>query len=88
MELDAEAIGDCSCDDPVELIHGCGHAFLKSDPFEGRELVFAAYLRSARKAPERDRYRYDYEEQDHVERLGILQSLPCPVMRSGYRSAL
>ena len=90
IERDMEAIEDFACDYPVELIHGCGHAFLKRYPFEGRELVFAdpPYLRSTRKAPERYRYHYDYTEQDHVELREILKSLPCPVMLSGYRSAL
>ncbi|MCY4228398.1 MAG: hypothetical protein OXF20_12075 [Gammaproteobacteria bacterium] len=90
IELDVEALEGFSCDYPVELVHGCCHAFLKRYPFEGRELVFAdpPYLRSTRKAPERYRYRHDYAEQDHVELLGILKSLPCQVMLSGYRSAL
>lgn len=38
--------------------------------------------------PKRYRYRYDYEQQDHVELIGILKSLPCAVMLSGYPSIL
>ena len=34
------------------------------------------------------RYRFDYEEQDHVELLELLKGLPCQVMLSGYPSAL
>ena len=34
------------------------------------------------------RYRYDYAEQDHLELLACLQQLPCPVILSGYPSAL
>ncbi len=70
--------------------HGCCHAFLKEYPFEGGELAFVdpPYLKSTRKAPERYRYRYDDEEQDHLELLAIVKSLPCSVMLCGYRSAL
>ena len=90
LELDPRALADFSCACPVQLIHGCCHAFLKSYPFEGRELVFSdpPCLGSTRKAPERYRYRHDYEEQDHVELIGILKSLACPVQLSGYRPAL
>ncbi len=90
IELDARAIEDFSCDYPVQLIHGCCHAFLKEYPFEGGELAFVdpPYLKSTRKAPERDRYRYDDEEQDHLEWLAIVKSLPCSVRLCGYRSAL
>jgi len=38
--------------------------------------------------PKRYRYRYDYEQQDHVELIGTLKSLPCAVMLSGYPSIL
>ena len=34
------------------------------------------------------RYRFEYEEQDHVELLELLKSLPCSVILSGYPSAL
>ena len=34
------------------------------------------------------RYRFDYTDDDHAELLGILKSLPCQVMVSGYPSAL
>ena len=33
------------------------------------------------------RYRYDYEEQDHVDLLALLKAVPCPVILSGYPSA-
>ena len=90
IDLDAKALADFSCDYPVELIHGCCHEFLKTYPFQGTELAFCdpPYLKSTRKAPERYRYRYDYEESDHIELLGILTTLPCQVMVSGYRSEL
>jgi hypothetical protein len=34
------------------------------------------------------RYRYDYQRQDHVELLALLKAVPCPVILSGYPSAL
>ena len=34
------------------------------------------------------RYRFDYEEADHVELLELLKAVRCQVMVSGYRSAL
>ncbi len=33
--LGGAAIGDCSCDDPVERVHGGCHEFLKGYPFGG-----------------------------------------------------
>ena len=56
--------------------------------FEGTELVYSdpPYLKGTRTS--RRRYRYDYEEADHVEWLELLKALPCPVMVSGYPSAL
>ncbi len=90
IDLDAAAIADFSCDYPVELIHGCCHEYLSGHEFDKDVLVYSdpPYLKSTRKAPERYRYRYDYEEADHVELLELLKSLPCQVMVSGYRSAL
>ncbi len=34
------------------------------------------------------RYRFDYTDDNHVELLGILKVLPCPVMGLGYPSRL
>ena len=44
------------------------------------------YLRHTRSS--RRRYRFDYEEADHIELLEQLKTLPCQVMVSGYPSAL
>lgn len=72
----------------VELIHGCAHRFLAEREYQGRELVYCdpPYLKTTRSSSRR--YRYDYEEPDHVELVGLLKSLPCAVMLSGYPSAL
>ena len=76
------------CDYPVELVHGCAHRFLAEFTFEGTELLYCdpPYLRRTRSSTRR--YRYDYEESDHVELLALLVGVPCQVMVSGYRSRL
>ena len=90
IDLDRRCIDRFSCTYPVELVHGCCHAYLNDFSYDGDELIFAdpPYLRSTRKAPERYRYRHDYDDQDHVELLGILKSVPCRVMVCGYSSEL
>lgn len=90
IDLDRRAIEGFSCEHPVELVHGCCHAHLAQFAFDGSELVYAdpPCLKSTRKAPGRYRCRFDYEEGDHAELLGILKSLPCAAMLSGYPSAL
>jgi len=54
----------------------------------GRELVYSdpPYLHDTRTSGRR--YRFDYEEQDHIELLELLKTLPCNVILSGYPSAL
>ena len=44
------------------------------------------YLKRTRTS--RRRYRFDYEEADHIVLLTLLATLPCQVMVSGYPSAL
>ena len=90
IDLDRGAIERFSCDYPVELVHGCCHEYLAGFAYDGTELVYAdpPYLKSARKAPGRYRYRFDYEDKDHIELLGLLKALPCRVMISGYGSEL
>jgi DNA adenine methylase len=88
IDLDARALEQFACDYPVEKIHGCAHRFLGEYPFTGRELVYSdpPYLTSARSSGRR--YRFDYAERDHLALLGLLKALPCPVILSGYPSAL
>ncbi len=88
IDLNRRAIDSFSCDYPVELHHGCCHAFLSDFDFDGRELVYSdpPYVQSARKSQRR--YRFDYTDADHAALLGILKSLPCSVMVSGYPSRL
>lgn len=73
---------------PVKLIEGCAHQFLKEYELQGRELIYCdpPYLHSTRTSDRR--YRFDYTEQDHVDLLSTLRTLPCAAIISGYPSAL
>jgi hypothetical protein len=88
IDLDARALERFQCDYPLEKIHGCAHRFLAEYPFTGRELLYSdpPYLQQTRTSSRR--YRYDYEERDHIELLELLGCLPCPVILSGYPSSL
>ena len=88
IDRDARALDAFEYDYPVELIHGCAHRFLSEYAFEGSELIYSdpPYLRRTRTS--KQRYRFDYEEADHIELLELLKAVSCQVMVSGYRSAL
>ena len=88
VDLNRRAIEGFKCDHPVELHHGCALRYLEAFPFQGRELVYCdpPYVQSTRRSERR--YRFDCTDDDHVALLGILKSLPCQVMVSGYPSAL
>ena len=88
IDLNRRAIDTFSCAYPVELHHGCAHAFLSDFDFQGDELVYSdpPYVQSTRRSQRR--YRFDYTDDDHVALLGILKSLPCSVIISGYPSRL
>jgi DNA adenine methylase len=60
-------------------------AFLKSYRFRGDEFVYMdpPYWPETRRSP-RSPYRFDYTKAEHIALLGILKSLPCRVMISGY----
>ena len=66
----------CPCLFGLVPVSGPG-AGLQRSPLSARET-----RRSAR------RYRFDYEEVDHVALLDLLKDLPCQVMVSGHPSAL
>ena len=88
IDRNDRALEGFSCDYPVELVHGCAHRFLTEFAYQGRELIYCdpPYLHATRSGERR--YRYDYEEADHRELLALLKTLPCPVILSGYPSAL
>lgn len=88
IDLDPQAISGFESPYPVELINGCAHRFLADYAYQGSELIYSdpPYLLRTRTSARR--YRFDYEEPDHVELLELLKTLPCQVMISGYPSAL
>ena len=88
IERDAQALEAFVCAYPVDLVYGCAHDFLASFPFLGPELVYSdpPYLQATRRSPQR--YRFEYEEADHIALLTLLKALPCQVMVSGHPSAL
>lgn len=88
IDLNPRALQRFQCTYPVQLIHGCAHRFLADYNYQGRELVYCdpPYLQHTRSSPRR--YRFDYQQADHLELLGLLSKLPCSVILSGYPSAL
>jgi DNA adenine methylase len=88
IDLNRRALERFQCDYPVQLVHGCAHRFLAEFEYRGRELVYCdpPYLHSTRTSDRR--YRFEYEERDHIELLRLLKRLPCQVILSGYPSAL
>jgi len=73
---------------PVKFIHGDASSSLKNYNFVGDELVYCdpPYMMETRKGGAI--YRHEYTDEQHVELLDILLSLPCYVMVSGYRAPL
>ena len=88
IDIDPRPLSRFDCGYPVRLVNGCAHEFLRRYDFGGAELVYSdpPYLMCTRTWGRR--YRYDYEERDHVELLELLKTLPCAVIVSGYASAL
>ena len=88
IDLNRKALDAFECDYPVEKVQGCAHGFLARFPYTGRELIYCdpPYLHSTRTSDRR--YRFDYEEKDHLELLEVLKGLPCSVILSGYPSRL
>lgn len=88
IDRNQRALEQFQCAYPVELVHGCAHRFLADYAYQGRELVYCdpPYLQETRTSSRR--YRFDYEDEDHLELLKLLKRLPCHVMLSGYPSAL
>jgi site-specific DNA-adenine methylase len=88
IDRNERALEKFQCEYPVELVQGCAHRFLADFDYQGRELVYCdpPYLHSTRSSERR--YRFDYEEHDHLELLRLLKSLPCQVILSGYPSGL
>jgi len=88
IDPNRRSVDGFACGYPVEPRHGCALGFLGTFPFRGRGLVHRdpPHVLPTRRGPRR--HRFDFTDGDHVELPGLLGSLPCPVMVSGYPSAL
>ncbi len=88
IDIDPQPLAEFTCDYPVQKVNGCAHRFLADYDYQGRELVYSdpPYLLHTRTS--RRRYRFEYRQQDHIELLTLLKTLPCHVMLSGYPSAV
>jgi len=88
IDIDPEPLRTFSCPYPVEKIHTCAHEFLAHYDYQGRELIYSdpPYLHHTRTS--KRRYRFEYEEHDHLELLRLLKSVPYQVILSGYPSAV
>jgi DNA adenine methylase len=88
IDIDPRPIADFTCGYDVELINGCAHEFLAHYEYRGGELIYSdpPYLIHTRTS--KRRYRYDYEQENHVELLRLLKTVPCNVILSGYPSVL
>lgn len=73
----------------IKLIHADAIDFLRDYQFTGKELVYCdpPYLRETRKK-HYPLYKYEYTQEQHIELLEVIKSLPCKVMISGYESIL
>jgi site-specific DNA-adenine methylase len=88
IDRNQRALERFQCVYPVELVHGSAHRFLADYDYQGRELIYSdpPYLHETRSSGRR--YRFDYDEADHLELLELLKKLPCAVILSGYPSSL
>ena len=90
IDINPKALAKFDCGYPVQKVTGCAHRFLDEYDYHyhGSELIYSdpPYLHSPRSSGRR--YRFDYQEAEHVELLELLKRLPCQVMLSGYPSAL
>jgi site-specific DNA-adenine methylase len=88
IDMNPRPLSNFECDYPVELINGCAHDFLAHYNYRGSELIYCdpPYLMQTRTSVRK--YRFDYKENDHIELLALLKTLPCHVILSGYPSPL
>lgn len=74
--------------DLAHVVQGCGIEFLEKYQWRGGEFVYIdpPYVLSTRGG--REYYEFEMTDADHVRLLNVVQSLPCHVLLSGYKSAL
>lgn len=90
IERDAAVLETFSGPVGTELHHGDCVDFLQAFDFAGagRTLIYAdpPYVTATRTG--RHRYRFDYDDEDHLRLLAALDAVPAAVMVSGYHSTL
>lgn len=88
IDIDQQPLSVFECSYPVQLINGCAHEFLRNYKYNGNELIYSdpPYLAITRSSQRK--YRFDYQEQDHMDLLELLKTLPCHIILSGYPSLL
>lgn len=89
IDLDKDVLDAWPKTGQVQLIHADAINYLATYPFIGDEFVYAdppylSYTRRSDRAP----YKIDYSEEQHIDLLKILTTIPCNVMISGYHSPL
>ncbi len=88
IDIDPRPLSKFACSYPLHLVNGCAHQFLGSCHWAGTELVYSDPPYLAHTRTSQRKYRFDYQERDHIELLKLLKSLPCQVILSGYASSL
>lgn len=91
VDVDADVIATWAAREVPGLVLHCCDAvdFLDGYAFTGREFVYVdpPYVLSSRRRGAK-MYRHEYTDEDHRRLIAALVRLPCPVMVSGYASAL
>ncbi|MCP4045544.1 MAG: DNA adenine methylase [Gammaproteobacteria bacterium] len=88
IDIDPKPLAAFEGNYPIQKVQGCAHQFLTDYPYQGRELIYSdpPYLHYTRTS--KRRYHFEYQEQDHINLLSLLKTLPCNVILSGYPSTL
>lgn len=88
IDLDPEPLRDLNAkygDNGPQFVNADAVEWLLNYHFQGDEFVYAdpPYVLSSRRQ-QRHIYRYEYTDADHEEFLGVVRTLPCKIMISGY----
>lgn len=88
IDIDPQPLSRFECQYPVKLYNECARQFLANYDYCGGELIYCdpPYMPKTRTSTRK--YRFDYKEQDHVDLLKLLKTLPCHIIISGYSSSL
>jgi site-specific DNA-adenine methylase len=88
IDIDPQPLSNFECHYPVHLRHECALHFLTHYDYCGDELIYCDPPYMAQTRTSTRKYRYDYKEQDHIDLLKLLKTLPCHIILSGYSSSL